>query len=124
MLKLSFKTLPNNWLQFMQNGEKMSLKVITTEEFKTTIETSDKPIIVDFYADWCGPCKMMMPLLNELASETNEVDIYKLDVDEHPSIANLFKVSSLPTMISFKDGYEVKRHLGPIAKEDILENLL
>jgi len=102
----------------------MAAKLINSEEFKNLTTTSEKPVIVDFFADWCGPCKMLAPLLDELASEADEAIICKLNVDESPDIANQFGVTSIPTMISFKNGSEFKRHVGLLAKDAILEELV
>ena len=102
----------------------MAVKLINSEEFKNLTTTSDKPVIVDFFADWCGPCKMLAPVLDELSGESDEAVIYKLNVDESPDIANQFGVTSIPTMISFKDGSEFKRHVGILPKDAILEELV
>ena len=99
------------------------VKKISSEEFKSVTNSGDKPVIVDFFADWCGPCKMLAPVLDELASESSEAVIYKLNVDESPDVANEFGVTSIPTLISFKGGKEFKRHVGILPKDAILEEL-
>jgi thioredoxin 1 len=101
----------------------MAVKLINSEEFESLTNANEKPVIVDFFADWCGPCKMLSPVLDELSSETDEAIIYKLNVDESPDIANKFGVTSIPTLISFKDGSEFKRHVGLLPKDAILEEL-
>jgi len=88
--------------------------------FQTTIEKGTKPIIVDFYADWCGPCKMMAPVMEEIASENAAVDIYKVNVDENPELAIEFAVMSIPTIISFKDAKMYKKAIGAQGKQSIL----
>ena len=108
--------------KFKKEKHIMAVKKISSEEFRG-VTNSEKPVIVDFFADWCGPCKMLAPVLDELAGETNEASIYKLNVDESPDIANEFGVTSIPTLISFKGGKEFKRHVGILPKDAILEEL-
>ena len=97
---------------------------IGKDSFETNINNPDKTVIVDFYADWCGPCKMLAPILDELNAENSDVEIYKVNVDDEPDLARRFGVSSIPTLVSFKDGAEYKRKGGAMPKEMILEELL
>ena len=97
---------------------------IGKDNFETNINNADKTVIVDFYADWCGPCKMLAPILDELNAENGDVEIYKLNVDDEPDLARRFGVSSIPTLVSFKDGEEFKRVRGAMPKERILEELV
>lgn len=97
---------------------------IGKDSFNQSIN-SEKLVIVDFYADWCGPCKMLAPVLDELSEEnTDSIDIYKLNVDDEPDIAKKFSVSTIPTLISFKEGGEHKRLVGALPKDVILEELM
>ncbi|HUL70466.1 MAG TPA: thioredoxin [Gemmatimonadales bacterium] len=83
------------------------------QEFQETIQTAEVPVLVDFYADWCGPCRVMAPTLDEFASERRgEVLVLKLDTDHNPRTAEQFQVRGIPTLIAFRHGQETKRHVG------------
>ena len=84
----------------------MKITKINEDNFVQEVLQSDRPVIVDFYADWCGPCKMVSPVLEEIAYQQNEIKIAKLDVDAHPALAQQFGVMSIPTIIAFKGGKE------------------
>lgn len=97
---------------------------LTVDSFDEAISTSSKPIVVDFWAEWCGPCKMIAPVLDEIASENAEkLTIGKVNVDEHPDLARRYEVMSIPTLIVFKDGEPVKRLVGAKNKAGILDDL-
>jgi len=100
-------------------------KIIQVDEstFDETVKGADKPVIVDFWAEWCGPCKMIAPVLEELASETDAVQIAKLNVDENPDIARRYSVMSIPTLLVFQDGVEKKRIIGAKGKGALLADL-
>ena len=98
----------------------MAIQKLDNSNFKTTIAGGSKPIIVDFYADWCGPCKMMAPVMEEIAGENNSVEIYKVNVDENPELAIEFAVMSIPTIISFKNAQLYKKAIGAQGKQSIL----
>jgi thioredoxin len=101
----------------------MSLITITSENFEAEVKNSDIPVLVDFWAAWCGPCRMLSPILEEVASEISDVKIAKLDVDAYPELAKEYGVMSIPTMILFEHGEIVKRSTGVIPKNSILEML-
>jgi len=84
---------------------------------------SEKNCLVDFYAEWCPPCKMLAPVLEELASELKDINIFKINVDEARATASKFGVSSIPTMVFFKDGKEIKREMGFKPKEELLNEI-
>ena len=90
---------------------------INSDEFKNEVLTSKEPILVDFYADWCGPCKMLAPIMDEI-SENHKV--YKVNVDQEEELAYQYGIMSIPCVIAFKDGKEFKRSVGLVDKETIL----
>ncbi len=98
----------------------MELK-ISSENFEEEVLNSEKPVLVDFFADWCGPCKMMAPIVEELATELDgKAKVGKLNVDENSDIAVEYNVMSIPTLIVFKNGKEEKRLVGVQDKEELL----
>ncbi len=97
---------------------------ISDATFDEEIGSSSEPVIVDFWAEWCGPCKMIAPVLDEIATEqAGKVRIAKLNVDDNPDIARRFDVMSIPTLIIFKDGEPQKRLVGAKGKGQLLEEL-
>ena len=100
----------------------MELK-LSSENFEKEVLNSEKPVLVDFYADWCGPCNAMAPIVEELATELNEkAKVGKINVDENSDIAVEYKVMSIPTFIIFKNGKEEKRFVGVRDKEELLKS--
>ncbi len=99
----------------------MAVEILTSENFSEKIKNADKPVIVDFYADWCMPCKMVAPILEDISSNNPEVIVYKVNVDETGDVAQQFQVTNIPTMISFKNGEVHKKSVGALPKESILE---
>lgn len=99
----------------------MSVIKVNLENFSQEVLNSDKPVLLDFYADWCGPCNMMAPEMEAFAEETETVKVCKLDVDEATDLAMTFGVMSIPTVILFKNGEEVDRFVGAREKDGIAE---
>lgn len=97
----------------------MSLTVLTSDNFEAEVLQSDVPVLVDFYADWCGPCKMMSPVVDELAEEKTDAKFCKLDVDAVTDIAQKYRVMSIPTFVVFKGGEVYKKAVGAIPKADL-----
>lgn len=98
----------------------MKLK-LSSENFKEEVLNSEKPVLVDFYADWCGPCNAMSPVIEELAKELEgKAKVGKINVDENSDIAVEYNVMSIPTLIVFKNGKEEKRLVGLRDKEELL----
>ena len=91
----------------------------TSENFEAEVLKSEKPVLVDFYADWCGPCKMMAPAVEELANEQDDVIVGKLNVDFAPELARAYKVMSIPTLILFKNGEAVEKRIGVQSKAEL-----
>ena len=95
----------------------------TDEKFEEEVLKADKPVLVDFWAPWCGPCQMMGPVIDELADEYKDAVIGKLNVDDNPKTAEKYNVMSIPSLIIFKDGKEAKTFSGVTAKEELISAL-
>lgn len=96
---------------------------LSSSTFDETVRSSDKPVLVDFWADWCGPCKMIAPILDELAKEQPGIQVAKVDVDANPELAQKFNVMSIPTLLLIKDGEIKKRLVGAKGKGALLADL-
>ncbi|MDF2820133.1 MAG: thioredoxin [Clostridiales bacterium] len=96
---------------------------ITVENFEDEVLNENKPVLVDFWASWCGPCKMLSPIVEELAEELTNVKICKVNVDEQGALAEKFRVMTIPTLILFKEGKVVNTSVGVKPKTDILDML-
>lgn len=101
----------------------MSVFNIKKDDFQRVVLESDKPVLVDFWASWCGPCRMLSPVVDEFAEENPDVKVGKVNVDDENGLAKQFRVMTIPTLLVFKDGKEVKRSIGVISKEE-MEDLL
>ena len=99
----------------------MSVINIKKSTFDSEVLKSEKTVIVDFWATWCGPCRMLSPIIDEAAEETESIKFCKINVDEEPDLASQFKVMTIPTLIVFKKGQEVRRNVGVITKEEMLQ---
>ena len=99
----------------------MSVKTVTTANFDTEVLGADKPVLLDFWAAWCGPCKMLSPVVDEIAKEHEEFIIGKVNVDEENELASRFGIMSIPTLLVFKNGELVNRSTGVIPKDAVLD---
>lgn len=97
----------------------MSVIVVTNENFET-VKNSEKPVLLDFYADWCGPCRMVSPLVDQIAEECPQYTVGKINVDNSPELAQQFGVMSIPTLVVLKGGKEANRVVGARPKAQIL----
>lgn len=98
----------------------MAILHITKDNFEQEVLKSDIPVLIDFWATWCGPCRALGPVLEEIASETSSVKIVKVNVDEQPELASQFRIMSIPTMILFKSGEVADKTVGLLPKDEVL----
>ena len=98
----------------------MSVLTITKENFEAEVLQSEKPVLLDFWATWCGPCRMIAPVIDKLAEERPDVKFGKINVDEQPQLAAQFGVMSIPTLVVMKDGEITNKTVGARPKEQIL----
>lgn len=97
-------------------------EIVSSEDFQSKVLDSDKPVLVDFFATWCGPCRRVAPTIDAVAQEMDgKAFVYKVDIDQSQDIAARYRVSSVPTMILFKDGEPAKRTIGAQPKQSIME---
>jgi len=99
------------------------IQIFTDGNFAQTVVKSDKPVLVDFWAEWCGPCRMIAPVLEEIASTQNNLDIVKLNVDENPQTAATYRITSIPALNVFSGGKVVKQIIGAKPKAALLRDL-
>jgi thioredoxin 1 len=101
-----------------------NILTLSDATFDESVGASDVPVVVDFWAEWCGPCKMIAPVLEDIAGEySDKLRIAKLNVDDNPAVAQRFGVMSIPTLIVFRDGAEAQRLVGAKGKAQLLEEL-
>ena len=101
----------------------MSVLTITNENFEQEILKSDKPVLVDFWAAWCGPCKMLSPVVDQLGDELEGVKVAKINIDEQMELAEKYNVSSIPCVVAFKNGEEAGRSVGLVPKQKLVDLL-
>ena len=101
----------------------MAVITITKENFQSEVVQSDKPVLLDFWATWCGPCRMVSPIVDQIADERSDIKVGKINVDEQPELAQQFRIISIPTLVVMKDGQIANKAVGAMPKEEILELL-
>ena len=101
----------------------MAVITVTKDNFEAEVLKAEKPVLVDFWAVWCGPCKMVSPIVDEIAEEKDDIVVGKVNVDEQPELAQQFGIMSIPTLLVFKDGEIANKQIGAVPKEAILAML-
>ena len=98
----------------------MDILKVNSQNFEEEVLKSEKPVLVDFYADWCGPCKMLSPIVDEVAQENEDIKVVKVNVDDSQDLAMKYQVMSIPTLVVIKEGNEINRSLGLIDKNQVV----
>jgi len=105
----------------INNNVQSNVLEVDDENFESEVLKSDKTVLIDFYADWCGPCKVLSPIVEEVASENDDIKVVKINIDEAIIIANQYGIMSIPTLVVIKNGEEVNRTVGVISKTEIID---
>ncbi|HAP21559.1 thioredoxin [Frisingicoccus caecimuris] len=99
----------------------MAVIELTQENYQKEVIESDKPVLIDFFATWCGPCKMVSPVVDQIANERPDIKVCKLDVDKNLDLARTFQVMSVPTLVAMKNGKMINKIIGAMPKAQILK---
>ncbi len=103
--------------------ENMKVLEVMSNQFEEEVLKSEKTVLVDFYADWCGPCKMLSPIIDEIASENSDIKVCRINIDANQDLAIQYEVMSIPTLVVIKNGTEVNRAVGVLPKNEIVDML-
>ena len=98
----------------------MEILKVNNQNFEEEVLKSEKPVLVDFYADWCGPCKMLSPIVDQVAEENEDIKVVKVNVDDAQDLAMKYQVMSIPTLVVIKEGKEINRSVGLIDKNQVV----
>ena len=98
----------------------MEILKVNSQNFEEEVLKSEKPVLVDFYADWCGPCKMLSPIVGQVAEENEDIKVVKVNVDDAQDLAMKYQVMSIPTLVVIKEGKEINRSVGLIDKNQVV----
>lgn len=113
----------NNANNISKEKELSSMKVleVNNENFEKEVLESERPVLIDFFADWCAPCKMLSPIVEQIAEENDQIKVVKINIDNEQELAVKYGIMSIPTLVVIKNGQESSRSVGLISKEEILE---
>ena len=114
-------TTEENTINENEEAEHITVIEVTDETFEEEVLNSDKPVLIDFYANWCVPCRMFSPIVEEVAQENSNIKVVKVNVDESQEITTKYQVMSMPTLVVIENGTEVTRSIGIISKSEILD---
>ena len=117
----SQNNLETNLEKSKEEESVMEVLKVTSANFEEEVLKSDKTVLIDFYADWCGPCKMLSPIIENVANENEDIKVVKIDVDNAQDLAIKYQIYSIPTIVVIKDGKETNRNVGIASKSQILE---
>ncbi len=112
--------LSNNEINNNEEEKKMEVLKVTSASFEEEVLKSDKTVLVDFYADWCGPCKMLSPVVEAVANENEDIKVVKVNVDDEQELAIKYQVMSIPTLVVIKNGEVANKSVGLVSKSQIL----
>ena len=116
-----FLNSQNNLEESKEEESIMEVLKVTSANFEDEVLKSDKTVLIDFYADWCGPCKMLSPIIESVANENEDIKVVKIDVDNAQDLAIKYQIYSIPTIVVIKNGEETNRSVGIASKSQILE---
>ncbi len=120
-MKTWYTYIINRLKELFTRRKKAMEYTITKDNFEEKVLNNKKTVLIDFWASWCGPCKMLSPIVSEIAEENSDIDVGKINVDEEAELSLEFSIMSIPTLIVFKDGKAVKKSIGLVSKQEILE---
>ncbi len=113
-------TTEENTINENEEADHITVIEVTDQTFEQEVLNSDIPVLIDFYADWCVPCRIFSPIVEEVAQENSDIKVVKVNVDESQAITTKYQIMSMPTLVVIKDGNEVARSIGIISKSEIL----
>lgn len=113
------ETLESDSLENYEEESNMEILSVSSENFESEVLKSEKPVLIDFYADWCGPCKMVSPIVEQIAKEHEDVKVVKVNIDDNQDLAVKYGVTAIPTLIVIKNGEEINRTVGVASQSEI-----